>query len=287
MFIASHNKSFTMKTILVPTDFSETAKNAALYAVNFAQQMKSNRIILFNAYQAPPVVDVNMALVETVDIEQLKKNSEENLEKFIQQLKPLCDGIDLIAISDYGTVALDINEVCAANKADVIVMGVTGAGKLAETLIGSYAVDVSRIAEVPVIIVPPGAVYTAIEEVMLACDFTKVAETTPVHAIMQLLDETGAKLFVVNVDHNNRKFSPDTPFETYMLNTLLKGYNPEYHFLDDPDFVGAINRIAIEKQVDLIITIPKKMGWFDQLFKRSHTTMLAYHSHVPLMVVHE
>jgi hypothetical protein len=39
--------------------------------------------------------------------------------------------------------------------------------------------------------------------------------------------------------------------------------------------------------VDLIITIPKKMGWFDSLFRRSHTKMLAFHSHVPLMVVHE
>lgn len=277
-----------MKTILVPTDFSETAKNAALYAINFARQMKSSKIVLYNAYQTPPVVDVNMAMVETVDLGLLKKNSEDNLEIFKSLLTPFCDtGIELETLSDYGMVATDINDICQSNHVDVIVMGVTGAGKVAETLIGSYAVDVSRHAKVPVIIVPPGSGFTDIKEVMLACDFTKVVETTPVEPIKQILDATAAKLFVVNIDHNNKLFKPDTPFESLMLDTLLYGYKPEYEFIDDSDFVGAINRVAHEKEVDLIITIPKKMGWFDHLFRRSHTSMLAFHSHVPLMVVHE
>ncbi len=276
-----------MKTIIIPTDFSETAKNAALYAISFARQMNSTKIILYNAYQAPPVIDVNMAMVETVDIGLLQKGSEQGLESFMHRLAPLCEGIELVTVSDYGMVAADIQEVCDKYSADVIVMGVTGIGKLAETLIGSYAVDVSRHAEVPVIIVPPGAKFTPIKEIMLACDFSKVLETIPLEPVKKVLDATAAKLFVVNIDHNNKHFKPDTPYESLMLNTMLHVYNPEYHFLDDKDFVGAINRVALEKQVDLIITIPKKMGWFDHLFKRSHTSLLAFHSHVPLMVIHE
>ena len=277
-----------MKTILVPTDFSEAARNAAQYAISFAKQMKAAEIIFYNTYQAPPVVDVNMAMVETVDVNLLKKNSEESLEFFRQQLQPFCDaGIALSTHSEYGMLTTDINDVCRQHHADVIVMGVTGAGKLSETLMGSYAVDVSRRSNTPVIIVPPGAVYTAIEEVMLACDFTKVAETTPVEPIKKILNATAAKLFVVNIDHNNRHFKPETLQENFALHALLDPFNPDYEYIDDTDFVGAINKFALEKEVDLIITIPKKMGWFDHLFKRSHTSMLAFHSHVPLMVVHE
>lgn len=184
-------------------------------------------------------------------------------------------------------VSVDINEICGNNNIDVIVMGVTGAGKLTETLIGSFAIDVARHSQVPVIIVPPGAYYSEIKEIMLACDFSKVVESTPVTPIRQILDETGAKFFVVNIDHKNKHFTPDTPFESLMLDTMLHQYNPEYIFLDNLDFVEAINKAALEKEVDLIITIPKKMGWFDSLFHKSHTKQLAYHSHVPVMVVHE
>ena len=277
-----------MKTILVPTDFSNTARNAAHYAINLAKQMHGNKIILYNAYQPPPITDANMAVVDIVNIDDLEKSSKANLENFKNELQPLAtDLIELATLSDFGVVTSDINEVCKDNNVDLVVMGVTGGGKLEETLIGSFAVDVAKHSQFPVIIVPPGATYTEIKEVMLACDFTKVVETTPVQPIKQLLDETKAKLLVVNIDHNNKHFTAETPFESLMLDTLLQGYQPEYIFIDDVDFVEGINRIALEKQVDLIVTIPKKTGWFEGLFKKSHTRQLAFHSHVPLMVVHE
>ena len=276
-----------MKTILVPTDFSSTAKNAAMYAINFAKQLKYERIILYNAYQAPLTTDPDIAMINTVDITELEKSSKTNLENFKMLLKPYCDAsVTLDIISEYGAVTYDINEICKSNEVDFIVMGVTGVGKVEETLIGSFAIDVARRSEVPVIIVPPNATFTKIEEVMFACDFSKVVETTPVESIKKLLDASEAKLFVVNIDHNNKRFNSDTPFESLMLDTLLYDYKPEYRFIDDPDFVEGINKAALDKQVDLIITIPKKMGWFEGLFKKSRTKMLAYHSHVPLMVVH-
>ncbi len=276
-----------MKTILVPTDFSSTAKNAALYAINFAKQMKYERVLLYNAYEAPLTTDPNIALIDAVDINELEKSRYANLENFRMLLKPFCDtNITLDILSEYGIVTYDINEICRSNEVDFIVMGVTGVGKMEETLIGSFAIDVARRSEVPVIIVPPDAKFTKIEEVMLACDFSKVVETTPVEPIKKLLDASNAKLFVVNIDHNSKHFNDETPFESLMLDTLLYDYKPEYQFVDDPDFVEGINKVALEKQVDLIITIPKKMGWFEGLFKKSRTKMLAYHSHVPLMVVH-
>ena len=277
-----------MKTILVPTDFSETAKNAALFAISLAKQLKTGRIILYNAFQSPVVTDPNMARVDVVDIKELQKSSEENLEYFRLVLKPFCGtDITIDTLSEYGMLSVDINDVCKAQNVDLIVMGVTGAGKLTENLIGSFAIDVARHAKLPVIIVPPGAGFTEINEIMLACDFSKVVDTTPVDAIKKILDETGAKLFVVNIDHKSKHFTPDTPFESLMLDTLLQGYKPEYHFIDNENFVEGINSFALDKQVDLIITIPKKMGWFEGLFHKSHTKSLAFHSHVPIMVVHE
>ncbi len=276
-----------MNTLLVPTDFSATAHNAALYALHFAKQVKCKKIILYNAYQTPMATDANLALLDVIDINELEKNSKENLENFRRLLIPECDeSITMEVKSEYGSISTDINEICSDNNIDGIVMGVTGGGKLEETLIGSFAIDVAKHSQVPVIVVPPNAGYTPIQEIMLACDFSKVVETMPAAPIKKILDETGAKLFVVNIDHKSKHFTPDTPFETLMVDTMLHNYNPEYVFVDDTDFVEAINRIALEKQVDLIITIPKRMGWFDGLFRKNHTKMLAYHSHVPLMVVH-
>ena len=71
-----------MKTILVPTDFSETAKNASLYAIDFAKQVKAKKIILYNTYQAPVSVgpDPMVPVLEVFDLETVKKANEENLQ---------------------------------------------------------------------------------------------------------------------------------------------------------------------------------------------------------------
>ncbi|HVX48841.1 MAG TPA: universal stress protein [Chitinophagaceae bacterium] len=276
-----------MNNILVPTDYSEVAKKAALYALKFAGQLHASKIVLYNAYQQPIATDASMTPVELIDFDDMKMIAETGMETFKAAIQPAAGNIAIETVIEYTTLTDGIQDICAANHIDVIVMGVTGGGAVTEALIGSSAVNVARHSTLPVIVVPPNTEFSEIKNVLLACDFRKVVETTPVKPIKTILDETKAKLFVLNIDHENRNFSPDTPFESLMLDTLFYGYNPEYHFIDSTSFVDAINDFAVDKNIDLIITIPKKHGFFDGLFKRSHTKELAFHSHVPLMVIHD
>jgi nucleotide-binding universal stress UspA family protein len=48
-----------------------------------------------------------------------------------------------------------------------------------------------------------------------------------------------------------------------------------------------INEFAEKNNIDLLITIPKKHGLFDNLFKHSSTKELITQSHVPVMCVHD
>jgi nucleotide-binding universal stress UspA family protein len=277
-----------MNNILVPTDFSEAAKSAAIYAVHFAKQLHVGKIVLYNAYQQPVATDANMTPVELIDFDEIREISNKGLENFKTAILPYAaSDVAIETLSEYTILTEGLHNVCETHKIDVIVMGVTGGGKLDEALIGSNAVTVAKRSTVPVIIVPPGVSFSDIKNVMLACDFKKVIDTTPVKPIKQILDETKAKLFILNIDHENKNFSADTPFESLMLDTLFYGYAPEYHFVDSTDFVEGINNFAVDKNIDLIITIPKKHGFFESLFKTSHTKKLAFHSHVPLMVIHD
>jgi nucleotide-binding universal stress UspA family protein len=277
-----------MHTILVPTDFSSIAKNAASYAVSLAKQLGIKKIILYNAYQQPIATDANIVPVELVDFNLLKDTSSIGMKNFKKVVEGFgTEGIVIETVSEYAILPDGINAVCREHKVDLIVMGVTGGGKLDETLIGSNAVNVARHATQPVIIAPPGTSFTPIRKIVFACDFKKVVETTPVGAIKLLLDATKAKLYVVNIDHNHKNFSAELPFEGLLLDNLLDGYNPEYHFVDSPNFLDAINGFAAEKEADLIITIPKKHNFFEKLFNESHTKQLAFHGHVPLMVIHD
>jgi nucleotide-binding universal stress UspA family protein len=275
-----------MNSILVPTDFSETAMNAGRYAVSLACDLNVQKIILYNAYQAPISADPSMPAVQLFDIDILKKTSEEGLQKFRSQLQASCNGPMLFETkSEFQLLTSGVEELCKHHEIDAIVMGVTGGSKVEEVLIGSNTVSVAKHVTVPVFIIPKNATYKNIKNILLACDFRKVVDTMPVQAIKNLLDLTKAKLQILNVSEKQTK--PDEAFESLLLDTLFNGYGPEYHFIHDTHYTEAINHFADEHAIDLIITIPKKHGLFEGLFRKSHTKSLAFHSHVPLMVIHE
>ena len=66
----------------------------------------------------------------------------------------------------------------------------------------------------------------------------------------------------------------------------LNSYKPEFSFLRAYDFLEGIDRFVESKDIDAIITVPRKHSFLSQLFKTTHTKKLAYHSHVPIIAIH-
>lgn len=280
-----------MKTILVPTDYSEPAKNAALYAINLATQLDVTKIILYNAYQAPPVVAENAVMPTATtpyfDVETLRGISNTGMQHFKQSIKDFCpEGIQLEELTEYAVLDNDINQLCKKNGVDLVVMGISSTSKIEEVLIGSTALSVVKNTSLPVVIVPQDASYTSIKNVMLACDFKNVVETTPVQPIKNILDATHAGLYIVHVYDKNREIVEGKKYQQELLYSLLKEYDPQFHFEYNEDFTKGINHFVETNNIDLIITIPKKHGFLEGLFKERHTKKLAFHSHVPLMYIH-
>ncbi len=280
-----------MKTILVPTDYSASAKNATLYAINLASQLQVEKVILYNAYQAPPVITEHAlmpaATTPFLDVQTLRDISNTGMEHFKQSIESSCPaGIKIENHTEYASVENGLNDFCEKTRADLIVMGITGTSKIEEVLIGSTAINVVKNTKIPVIIVPSDARYTSIKNIMLACDFKKVAETTPVQPIKSILNATKAVLHVVNVYESDKEITPNKTYQQELLYSLLKDYEPHFHFEHNENFITGINDFVEANNIDLIITIPKKHSFFEGFFKESHTKKLAFHSHVPLMYIH-
>jgi len=71
------------------------------------------------------------------------------------------------------------------------------------------------------------------------------------------------------------------------MNALLDGFEPDYAFIRLYDFTEAINQFAIDRGADMIITVPRRHNFLERVFSTSHTEKLAYHTHIPLLAIHE
>jgi len=55
----------------------------------------------------------------------------------------------------------------------------------------------------------------------------------------------------------------------------------------DDDVVVGINRFVDKHGVDLLVMIPRKHSMLSSLFHESNTQRMAFHTHVPLLALHE
>src|SRR5215203_1904578 len=275
-----------MKTIIVPTDFSPIAKNAMNFAADMAININAS-LMLLHVYQVP--VSMTDVPVVMVSAEELRKSSEAKLQEIKEAVMHITSGkIKIYTEARLGDVADELEDVCQHIQPFAVIMGTRGENGVERILFGSTTLTAIRHLKWPVIVVPPGKEYgTGIKKIGFACDFDKVIESTPIQFIKNMVKEFRAELHVLNVDHDGKNFKPGTPEESVMLHTLLEDLNPNYHFIENVDIEDGINAFVEENHIDLLITIPKKHTFLDNLFKKSSTKQLVTQSHVPVMCVHE
>jgi nucleotide-binding universal stress UspA family protein len=275
-----------MKTIIIPTDFSSSATNALHYGLDMAKAINAS-VMLLHVYSVP--VSYAEVPVVLVSLDEMKKTADLQMEALKKETEHLVSGsIKIYSETVLGSVADEIENCCNKIKPFAVVMGSKGASNLEKIIFGSNTLTVIRHITWPVICVPPGRIFgNGIKKIGFACDFRNVVQSTPATFIKNFAREFGAELHVLNVDYKDRHFKPDVREESLWLHTMLEDIKPQYDFIENKDVEQGIHDFAEKNNLDLVIAIPKKHKLLDALFKSSSTRHLVFHSHVPVMCVHE
>jgi len=275
-----------MKTIIATTDFSPVSLNAVNFAADMALSIDAS-LLLFNAYNIP--VSYSDVPVLLVSVDEIKKSSEAGLDKLKEKILHVTSGkIKVYTEARMGNTVDELEELCKEIQPFAVVMGAKGASGIEKILFGSTAITAIRHLTWPVICVPAGKEYgKGIRKIGFACDFREVLETTPVKFIKQIVKEFNAELHIINVDYKEKHFRPETPEQSFLLHHLLEDVKPQYHFINNPDTEDGINEFAETNNLDLVIVIPKKHKLLEGIFKSSSTKKLVFHSHIPVMCMHE
>jgi nucleotide-binding universal stress UspA family protein len=142
-----------LRTILVPTDFSECSGTALEVARSVAKEVGSARLILIHAYFVPVEVEILAEETQEPLLERISQRAAEELERMRVHLQD--DGIQAEFVGDPRRPDIAIVDLADQKGVDLIVMGTHGRTGLAHVLIGSVAARVLRTAPCPVVTVHP------------------------------------------------------------------------------------------------------------------------------------
>ena len=257
-----------MKKFLVPVNFSLPSESAAEYAIEMTKDIPGTEIILYHVYKN----DIFSALKDSE--EGSKKTATDAELKIVKDFLKNSPNQEITIESEEGSFIDNISKYVLSNHIDMIITGINANTRMANVNIGNDTLNIISNITTPIMIIPPDVKFKGIKNVLFASDFKDVARKTPFDSLKKVLDFFGSKLNILNVDS-----------EHYVeLSEAYKNYNPEFSFLRAYDFLESIISFAETKEIDVIITVPKKQGFMNQLFK-IYTRKLALASHIPIVAI--
>jgi nucleotide-binding universal stress UspA family protein len=145
-----------VKSILLPTDFSECGNYALSYATSMARTYGAS--IIFVHVIEPIVPSVGYSgMTEPLPIadisDQLEDSAERELPKFAECKE--CAGLQVEEVIVHGEAASEIVRVAKERAVDLIVVSSHGRTGLGRILFGSTAEAIVRHAPCPVLVVKP------------------------------------------------------------------------------------------------------------------------------------
>jgi nucleotide-binding universal stress UspA family protein len=261
-----------MKTVLVPVDFSDTSYGTARYAVNMLSGRPEVDLILFHVFE--------------------KANEEGDANSRLESLKSQLITENSMQISTHAELNDNFPDALCRfarhRSANLIVMGLTGKSRLQQIFLTGNTLKIVEMNPCPVMVIPPSAEFkNGIHNVALTSDFKDVEKTTPVQPIKEILQLLKPNLHIVNVNSDHYVSLTEAYLaERKKMAELFAEFNPEFFFIGTFDFHETINRFVVDKNIDMVITIPRSHSFIENLFKPSHTKKLVFESTVPILAAH-
>jgi len=278
-------KSFSMKKIIAPVDFSATAENSAIFAARLAA-FYGAELWLYHSYEIMiPVSGFDFPFVTAVEMQDAAEHELIELQKKIESVMGY--SIKIHTRATESALAGGLSALCDELVPDMVVMGLSGKNALTRLIVGSNTIKTIQQLNYPVLVVPPKASFIPVRKIGFACDYEKVIATTPVEPLKKLVRDFNADLFVLNIVYDPSAVTDQTIRETLYITELLKEFKPSYHTILSADITEGINWFAETQHIDWMVVIPKKHNLTEKLFSRSKTRDLLYHTHMPVLCMHE
>ncbi|MBN8703821.1 MAG: universal stress protein [Bacteroidetes bacterium] len=273
-----------LQSILVPTDFSSNSENAVNYGVDLAATCGA-KLVLLHVYQVPVQLSENP--IPLISISELEDANRAALEKYRKKIVSKYPSIEISIVLKLGFVVDEILEAANENKVDLIVMGITGVGAGLNSLIGSSTATVLKKSKTPILVIPANSKFKKIENIALAFDYKNNIASDALMQVKKYSQLFGAKVVALNV------FKPEavpTVEEAAMginVKNSLGTIDCDFKYLQSEDVVEELNQFVDSYQCDWLVMFPHNYNLFEGLFHKSSTKQMAYHTHIPLLSIHQ
>lgn len=265
-----------MKNILVPTDFSDNAKDALIYALNFLKGDDAKLHVLY-VLSMPPRTG---GLTGSLQL-RMKENAQQDMRNLISELKEI--DIEIEPMIREGATVSVILDVAEQVDADAIIMGTKGSTGLESVILGSVASKVIEKSTFPVISVPAGSHFLGLNRVLYPTDFNKSTGAT-LKKVVELTKRFNSRIDVLHIYPEGT----EPPYEALEqleneVEEEMKERKILFHAHPHVSIADAIIAFMDASETELLAMVTQRRNLIQKLFDRSLTKRIAMATTVPMI----
>lgn len=278
-----------MKKILFPTDFSEKANNAFVYALKWAQKFEAE-IITLHVYELP-ILDmsyVDVPIYQAEVYQSLELNSFQNFKDQIPVLREIAHQhkLEHIPISNVllsGDLVANILQLVESEHIHFVIMGTSRVSGFQEMFLGTNTASVMTGTETSVLGIPDDSSYQPIHKICFTTQFAS-EEMDSLKSLIKIAKKFNAAIECVYIQ------TPDNEVNEVIIadwKLIFADEKVGFTIIKSNDVEDSILDFIKLHHIDLLAVAKHKRGFWDSLFHSSLTKQLAMHIHIPLLVLHD
>lgn len=275
------------KNILLPTDFSDNAWSAVVYAL----KLYTNEYCTFYFLHSTFTTDVvSRTYITTHYVDKQRKVAERRLI----ELKVQTEIANSNANHSFETlISEDELKIAVGNAVkkhgiDIVVMGTKGTTDAIEYFMGSNTIKViKKIKNCPVLIVPDEHEFVEPKQITFPTDYNRFYDDEELRPLKEMADLFNSKIRVVHINIE-KKLTEIQEYNMTMLGSFLANYDYSMHWL--PDYTKKSKAIATfieDLEIDMLAMVNYSHGLFESILNEPVIKKLAFHPIVPILVIPE
>ena len=274
----------TMKrSVLIPTDFSDNAWNAIIYALKLYVNEPCSYYLL-HAWSVPDSKDRTYVTSHYVD--NLRANALQQLTELKDKAEKANKNTKATFTTVFSTDSMkkSVELAVTEHQIDVIVMGTKGATGSKEIFFGSHTVSLLKMKLCPILVVPDKFHFVKPKKIAFPTDFKRFygEELLPIKQLAKLFN---SKIRIVHITEN-KNLTKIQDYNLAMLKVYLEHYPHSFHWITgDAKKTEGINVFIEALNIDILAMINYKHSFIEGIVKEPIVKKIGFQPTVPFFVV--
>jgi len=276
-----------MRKVLIPTDFSENAFNAILYALEL---LKHDRTDFYLVHAYADEVYENKAINGRALFEEVKAQVDErvraSLAETVTRMHEASPNpkFTIIPKAAFGTLIDVVNDLIEEENIDLVVMGTLGKSNRKDVTFGSQTLQVVKYVKCPVLVIPSNFHDIHPKHFLFPTDYLIPYKRRELKLIDVLIRCFASRLKVMYVSKfENLSFRQED--NKAFFESCFDPMYLDFEHVKGDDVLEAIKTKMTEEPIDMLVMVNTRHSYLESVLYTSKIDTLGLEIKIPFLIL--